>query len=210
MAKAKSRGTRRPRFSRTDLKLAERMISEGATKAQLCRALHCSASTATRHFGDQLKHRKRGRVARVWTQEERDLVGLAAALGQTQNALSKMLRMALGEFQRVFAEELLSAKAQLDAKVTAAIVNRALGPGGDGLEGDPVLLRFYARARVDGWNDRRIPEPLPTTPPEADALRKTIENLDDAGLVAARVVLEQLGAVSPLSQNGPGPDDPIN
>jgi hypothetical protein len=209
MAKAKRKGVK-PRFSRHDLQVAERMIAEGCTKAQLCRALHCAPSTATRHFGDQLRHRKRGRVARVWTQEERDLVGLAAGLGQAQSAIAKMLRMALAQFQRVFAEELVTAKARLDAKITAAIVNRALGPTGDGADGDPVLLRFYARARVEGWNDRRVAEPLPTGEPAEEALRKTIDQLDDAGLAAARVVLEQLGASSPLSQTGPGPDDPIN
>lgn len=208
MAKTKRKGPNR--FSRHDLQLAERMIAEGCTKAQLCRALHCAPSTATRHFGDQFKHRKRGRVARVWTQEERDLVGLAAGLGQAQSAIARMLRMAIGEFQRVFAAELVSAKSQLDTKITAAIVNRALGPSGDGADGDPVLLRFYARARVEGWNDRRVAEPLPTGEPAEESLRKTIDQLDDAGLAAARIVLEQLGARSPLSQHGPGPDDPIN
>jgi transposase-like protein len=192
---------RQPReFKRSELSLVDRMIEAGATQAAIAKAVGCSPSTLKRHFGQQLKGRQaRGRRARIWSPQERDLVGLVAGLGANHTDIATMLGISSGEFQAAFAEELRSAKTRLDSAIGAKLVQKALHG-----EGDAVLLRFYARARLEGWNDRRIPEPpLPAGQREAAILRKTIDALDETGREAYRVVLEQLAA----AQEGPGSHD---
>lgn len=192
---------RQPReFKHSELSLIDRMIEGGATQAEIAKAVGTSPSTLKRHFGQQLKGRQaRGRRARIWSPQERDLVGLIAGIGATAADIAAMLGISVGEFQAAFSEELRGAKSRLDSAIGAKIVEKALA--GDG---DAVLLRFYARARMEGWNDRRVAEPpIPPGQREAAVLRKTIDALDETGREAYRIVLEQIAAAA----EGPGPHD---
>ena len=200
MPKRKRKGRE---FTRQELDLVSSMIDGGSTKASIAQALSCSVSTVQKYFGDQLHGRhKPGRRPRIWTTEERDLVRLVVALGQTQKAVAGMLGISVREFQTAFSEELAAAKRTLDTAIGGALVRKALA-------GDSQLLRFYARSRMK-WNDRADAKPEPDqTSTEADAYKVVVGKLDAEGRKAYRVVLEQLGAKSPLSANGPGPGHPF-
>ncbi len=187
------------RWPTRTIRVVENMIESGATRKTIASYLEVSPTTVNRHFGEKLRSRKASeprdpRDVRIWSAAERNLVSLVSALGQTQASIAGLLGMDLREFQTVFADELRFAKARLDAAMGATIVRHALA-------GDTQLLKFYARARMK-WNDR--PEPEPDRPSsEADQFKALVGQLDAEGRSAYRLVLEQLGGKSPLSDAGP-------
>jgi hypothetical protein len=198
----------KPRFTRQQRETVTRLIAAGASQVEMGKAVGATPKTIKRHFATQLEDAKRadgvrGRKPRVWSDEERGLVGLVVALGLQASDIANMLSLTLVEFQRAFADELLTSKAKLDARMGIRLVEEALG-------GDGGLMRFYLRARAN-WNDRRAPELAP--PPqlaEASQLRDLIGALDAEGRAAYRVVLEQMAARSPLSPDAAGPGDSVN
>jgi DNA-binding protein Fis len=197
MARRNRQGGRE--FTREEATLVATMSEGGATQVAMAKALDCSLTTLKKYFGAQLKGlQPDGLHARFWSEAERNLVGLVVGIGHhNQSEIAAMVGISLGEFQAVFGEEIRLAKTQLDAQIGATIVQKALG-------GSEAMLRFYAERRM-GW---LAPEAAPA-PPDRDAmLRKTIDDLDEEGERALRIVLEKVGAESPLT--GPGPGEPIH
>ena len=113
-----------------------------------------------------------------------------AHLGIAHTEIAAMVGLSTGEFQAAFSEDLRGAKARVDAAIGVAIVRTAL-------DGDGAQQRFYARTRM-GWNDRHIPD-APPVDGQTDRLRRAIDQLDAKGRKAYRLVLQQLGAKSPLT-----------
>lgn len=197
---------RKPRFTRQQRQIVYKMISEDESLAAISRSVQSTPRVIRKHFAKQLADRpeaKRGRKPRVWTHEERVLVAVVLAIGIDHASVASLVGLGTAEFRRTFTDEIRTSKASLDARIGARIAELALA-------GDAQLLRFYARSQM-GWNDRPAPE-APTPPAQAQAalLRPMIEALDPAGRAAYRLVLAQMGTVSPLTGDGPTAGDPLH
>lgn len=201
---------RRPRsdrmqWSREQLDTADQLIAAGCNVATLARALNVSRSTAVRYFGDRIKAVADSGEAPerlAFLETERALVQLSAGVGIPHASIASQLGMSVGKFQSEFAAELASAKDAVDQAVATAIVKF-------GLRGDGNLLKFYARSKM-GWNDKLPLAPNAPPPPSAeDQLRKAIGELSPEGQAKLDDVLDEMGAASAISDDGPGPEDTL-
>jgi DNA-binding CsgD family transcriptional regulator len=191
-------------FTRAEKKLALKMQGAGAGRQQIAEALDCSVTTLRRRLPELSRRKPSGVVAREFSDDERKLVGALVSFGIAYADIASLLGVGVTTIKVQFREELANGLTRANASVATALYRNAT------TNQSVRAQMFWLRSRAGWVDDRRTEESLPPSGPEEDVLRKTIDQLDDAGLVAARVVLEQLGGRSPLSQNGPGPDDPIN
>jgi DNA-binding CsgD family transcriptional regulator len=187
-------------FTRQEIQLVDQMVASGATQPAIAKALGCSLGTVKNRWGKSLKGRQRtGPRPRIWTDQERELVELAVGVDIPAGDVALILGVTMSDLQLHFAPELARAKASLHQRLAQRIIKQAL-------RGDRQLLIFLARSRM-GWDDRQVPAPPPSDP--LALLRGDIRNLDAKGQAALRVVMAQMGAVSALGAEGPGPDDVV-
>ncbi len=192
----------RPRsFDASERALVTKMISAGASKAEMARALRCHVSTIKRHFGEKLKGKKpRGVAAREFTEAERNLVSAMVSFAITQAEIARVLEIGVTTLRTSFREELETGATKANASVATALYNNAV-------RGGSVRAQiFWLRTRA-GWTD--APDELAAEPSSAPSLQDRIGTLDPEGRAALRTVLTKMGARSALSEMGPKPGDPI-